>query len=107
MFVNCRFCSKHVLLRRAGAMVARYVFLRWDTRGVAMRILLATLLFLGGFGTDALAQTLKSGDNLSISVLQDPKLDRQVIVDPNGQIRFRWPDMFGRVASQLRPWKIS
>jgi polysaccharide export outer membrane protein len=52
-----------------------------------MRILLA-LLFLGGFGTVALAQTLKSGDSLSISVLQDPKLDRQVVVDPNGQISF-------------------
>jgi polysaccharide export outer membrane protein len=52
-----------------------------------MRILLA-LLFLSGFGTVALAQTLKSGDNLSISVLQDPKLDRQVVVDPNGQISF-------------------
>ena len=52
-----------------------------------MRILLA-LLFLGGFATGALAQTIKSGDSLSISVLQDPKLDRQVIVDPSGQIAF-------------------
>ena len=52
-----------------------------------MRILLA-LLFLGGFATAALAQTIKSGDSLSISVLQDPKLDRQVIVDPRGQIAF-------------------
>jgi polysaccharide export outer membrane protein len=52
-----------------------------------MRILLA-LLFLGGFATAALAQTIKSGDSLSISVLQDPKLDRQVIVDPGGQIAF-------------------
>src|SRR5881227_1809094 len=34
------------------------------------------------------AQTLKPGDSLSISVLQDPKLDRQVIVDPSGQIAF-------------------
>jgi len=34
------------------------------------------------------AQTLKPGDNLSISVLQDPKLDRQVTVDPSGQIAF-------------------
>jgi polysaccharide export outer membrane protein len=52
-----------------------------------MRILLA-LLFLGGFATAAVAQTIKSGDSLSISVLQDPKLDRQVIVDPSGQIAF-------------------
>jgi polysaccharide export outer membrane protein len=52
-----------------------------------MRIVLA-LLLLGGFATSALAQTIKSGDSLSISVLQDPKLDRQVIVDPNGQIAF-------------------
>ena len=34
------------------------------------------------------AQTLKSGDNLSISVLQDPKLDRSVTVDPSGEIAF-------------------
>jgi polysaccharide export outer membrane protein len=34
------------------------------------------------------AQTLKSGDNLSISVLQDSKLDRSVVVDPSGQIAF-------------------
>jgi polysaccharide export outer membrane protein len=34
------------------------------------------------------AQTLKPGDTLSISVMQDPKLDRTVIVDPTGQIGF-------------------
>ena len=52
-----------------------------------MRILLA-LLFLGVFGIAANAQTLKSGDTLGISVLQDPKLDRTVVVDPAGQIAF-------------------
>jgi polysaccharide export outer membrane protein len=56
-------------------------------RGGVMRIVLA-LLFLAGFATGALAQTIKSGDSLSISVLQDPKLDRQVIVDPSGQMAF-------------------
>jgi len=34
------------------------------------------------------AQTLKPGDNLYISVLQDPKLDRSVTVDPSGEIAF-------------------
>src|SRR3979409_2732269 len=34
------------------------------------------------------AQTLKSGDTLSISVLQGPKLDRTVVVDPSGEIAF-------------------
>jgi len=34
------------------------------------------------------AQTLKSGDSLSVSVLQDPKLDRNVVVDPSGEIAF-------------------
>ena len=48
-------------------------------KGWVMRIVLA-LLLLGGFTTGGVAQTIKSGDNLSISVLQDPKLDRQVIV---------------------------
>lgn len=59
----------------------------WKPKGRVMRLFLA-LLFLGGFGTVALGQTLKSGDTLSITVLQDPKLDRQVIVDPAGQIAF-------------------
>lgn len=36
----------------------------------------------------ASAQTLKPGDNLSISVLQDPKLDRTVVIEPTGQISF-------------------
>jgi len=36
----------------------------------------------------ASAETLKAGDSLSISVMQDPKLDRQVLVDPSGQIAF-------------------
>src|SRR5215204_2017543 len=52
-----------------------------------MRLVLAFLLaaICGGVAS---AQTLKSGDNLSITVLQDPKLDRQVVVDPSGQIAF-------------------
>lgn len=52
-----------------------------------MRFLLA-LLFLAGLATGALAQTIKPGDTLSISVLQDPKLDRTLVVDPSGQIAF-------------------
>jgi polysaccharide export outer membrane protein len=44
-------------------------------------------LFILGLGTlAASAQTLRSGDTLSITVLQDPKLDRSVLVDPNGEI---------------------
>src|SRR5712672_4620741 len=46
------------------------------------------LVFLAILVAPASAQTIKSGDSLSISVLQDPKLDRQVIVDPSGQIAF-------------------
>ena len=34
----------------------------------------------------AFAQTIKVGDNLAISVMQDSKLDRTVVVDPSGQI---------------------
>ena len=46
-----------------------------------MRILI--ILFCLGFSVPgANAQTLKPGDTLSISVLQDPKLDRTVTVDP-------------------------
>jgi polysaccharide biosynthesis/export protein len=52
-----------------------------------MRFLLAIVATLISI-TLANAQTIKSGDSLSISVLQDPKLDRQVVVDPSGQIAF-------------------
>jgi polysaccharide export outer membrane protein len=52
-----------------------------------MRILLALMLF-ACLPSGATAQALKSGDSLSISVLQDPKLDRTVVVDPRGEIAF-------------------
>ena len=52
-----------------------------------MRLFLALGLLLVG-ATVAFGQTLKVGDQLSISVFQDPKLDRQVVVDPSGQIAF-------------------
>ncbi len=52
-----------------------------------MRILMF-LVCLCLTATAAEAQTLKPGDSLNISVLQDPKLDRQVIVDSAGNIAF-------------------
>lgn len=53
-----------------------------------MRILIILLtLCISASGVWA-QNALKPGDTLSISVLQDPKLDRQVIVDSNGQIAF-------------------
>jgi polysaccharide biosynthesis/export protein len=57
--------------------------------GASMRILLAFLLFCG-FLTSASAQheALRPGDNLTISVWQDPKLDRQIVVGPDGMISF-------------------
>src|SRR5882757_8138059 len=55
--------------------------------GTSMRILIV-LLCLGVWISGAKAQTLKSGDSLSISVLQDSKLDRSVVVDPRGEIAF-------------------
>jgi polysaccharide biosynthesis/export protein len=56
-------------------------------KGNNMRILLA-LLCVVFLTTGAKAQTLKPGDSVSISVLQDPKLDRTVVVDPMGEIAF-------------------
>lgn len=47
--------------------------------------LAVAILFSAGA---AQAQTLKAGDSLYISVLQDPKLDRSVVVDPGGDIAF-------------------
>jgi polysaccharide biosynthesis/export protein len=55
-----------------------------------MRLLMSLCI---GFGlwlgvSSADAQTLKVGDSLSITVMQDPKLDRSVVVDPLGEIAF-------------------
>jgi polysaccharide export outer membrane protein len=56
---------------------------------MSMRIAFILLCLGLGFSiTGANAQTLKPGDTLSISVLQDPKLDRSVTVDPLGEIAF-------------------
>ena len=54
-----------------------------------MRILVLLLVLLGSSGT-ALAQSaaLQPGDPVNISVYQDPKLDRTVIVGPTGMISF-------------------
>ena len=50
-----------------------------------MRIIVV-LLMLCGILTTASAQTLQAGDSISISVYQDPKLDRQLLISPNGMI---------------------
>jgi len=54
-----------------------------------MRILLALVLWLGCW-SGAIAQSglLQPGDVISISVYQDPKLDRQVLIGPTGMIAF-------------------
>ncbi len=54
-----------------------------------MRALLA-LLFCCVFLTSARAQVepLHIGDSLQISVWQDPKLDRKVVVGPDGMVSF-------------------
>src|SRR5258707_14607181 len=69
----------------ADGWAGRQIFSK--TMGTIMRILIIAL-FLGVWGSGANAQTLKSGDSLSISVLQDSKLDRNVVVDPSGEIAF-------------------
>lgn len=51
-------------------------------------ILVACLAIWGLSVGPTQAQTLKPGDTLSITVLQDPKLDRTVTVDPGGEIAF-------------------
>ena len=54
-----------------------------------MRILFLLGLFLAcASASQAHAQALQPGDTLSISVYQDPKLDRQVVVGPGGMISF-------------------
>lgn len=52
-----------------------------------MRIILAIVL-LCGLAAGALAQTIQTGDMLDISVWQDSKLDRRVVVSQSGMISF-------------------
>ena len=52
-----------------------------------MRVLLALALLFGLSGP-VLSQALQSGDVIEISVYQDPKLNRQVVVGPTGMISF-------------------
>jgi polysaccharide export outer membrane protein len=58
-----------------GRLIALVLFFAWGSAGLAQT-------------TASSPITLKPGDTLNISVLQDPKLDRAVVVDPNGQIAF-------------------
>jgi len=55
-----------------------------------MRALLVLCFLLCGFTTSVFAQAepIQPGDTLQISVWQDPKLDRQVVVAPDGMIAF-------------------
>jgi polysaccharide export outer membrane protein len=58
-------------------------------RSLMALVLLFAWMATGQAQTDATSPiALKPGDTLAISVLQDPKLDRSVVVDPNGQIAF-------------------
>jgi polysaccharide export outer membrane protein len=52
-----------------------------------MRILIALALLLGCL-TAANAQTFRPGDTIEISIFQDSKLDRRVLVGPDGMISF-------------------
>jgi polysaccharide biosynthesis/export protein len=55
-----------------------------------MRVILALILYVSMAATAAFAQSepLQPGDTLQISVWQDPKLNRQVVVGPDGMIAF-------------------
>ena len=50
--------------------------------------ILIALLFIVGLATGASAQALQPGDTISVSVWQEPKLDRTVVIPPGGMISF-------------------
>jgi polysaccharide export outer membrane protein len=53
-----------------------------------VRALLSLLILITCAYSEVAAQALQPGDTLAISVYQDPKLDRQVVVGPTGMIAF-------------------
>lgn len=54
---------------------------------MSMRLILALLIAIGAW-TCAAAQPLQPGDTISISVYQDSRLDRQLVIGPSGAISF-------------------
>jgi len=58
--------------------------------GMVMRVAVVALLFFVGLVTSAFAQTtpLQTGDAIQVSVWQDPKLDRKLVIGPDGTISF-------------------
>ena len=53
-----------------------------------MRVILVLLLFGVFLSTAQAQQALRPGDSIEISVWQDPKLDRRVVIGPDGFIGF-------------------
>lgn len=55
-----------------------------------MRVAVIAFLFFIGLVTSAFAQNapLQPGDNIQVSVWQDPKLDRKLVIGPDGMISF-------------------
>src|SRR5262245_58482185 len=52
-----------------------------------MRVLFAFLLICGSWAAAA-AQSLQAGDTIAVSVYQDSKLARQIVIGPSGYISF-------------------
>ncbi len=61
-----------------------------------MRVILLIIIAWAATGA-AMAQALQSGDTISISVYQDPKLDRNLIIGPTGTISF---PLAGRIQAE-------
>jgi len=53
-----------------------------------MRVIVLALLLFCGTWAEVAAQELQPGDTIAISVYQDSKLDRQIVVGPTGFISF-------------------
>ncbi len=53
-----------------------------------MRVLLMSVFLMLGLAAPAMGQTLQPGDTVDISVWQDSKLDRRVVIGPSGMISF-------------------
>lgn len=51
-------------------------------------LLIAFAVWAANSSTSAMAQPLQPGDTISISVYQDSRLDRQIVIPPSGAISF-------------------
>ena len=81
---NAELLRDHNRRARGSACCSKTV--SWLTGDLIVRVLLMLVFLMCGISSHAEAHTLRSGDTIDVSVWQDSKLDRRVVICPTGMI---------------------